>query len=42
MMGISNVDLLKGRTIIFGIAVGLVTLFILAIIKLLESRRVHD
>jgi hypothetical protein len=39
MIGSSNVDLLKGRTILFGIAVGLVTLFILAIIKLLEGQR---
>jgi ribose/xylose/arabinose/galactoside ABC-type transport system permease subunit len=39
MMGSANVELLKGRTLIFGFAVGLATLFILAIIKLLESQR---
>jgi ribose/xylose/arabinose/galactoside ABC-type transport system permease subunit len=39
MMGSANVELLRGRTILFGIAVGFVTLFILAAIKLIESQR---
>jgi hypothetical protein len=39
MMGSTNIDLLKGRQVIFGLAVGLVTLFVLAIVKLLEGQR---
>jgi ABC-type glucose/galactose transport system permease subunit len=39
MMGSANVEWLKGRTEVFGFAVGLVTLFALATIKLLEMKR---
>jgi ribose/xylose/arabinose/galactoside ABC-type transport system permease subunit len=39
MMGSANVDLLKGRTLIFGLAVGLLMLAALTAIKLLEAKR---
>lgn len=39
MMGSANVELLKGRTVLFGLAVGLVALFVLGAIKLLELQR---
>jgi hypothetical protein len=39
MMGSANVEVLKGRSLVFGLAVGLVTFFMLAAVKLLESRR---
>jgi ribose/xylose/arabinose/galactoside ABC-type transport system permease subunit len=39
MMSSANVPALQGRMLIFGIAVGLVMLFILGTIKLLESQR---
>jgi hypothetical protein len=39
MMGSANVELLKGRTVAFGIGVGLVTFFVLAAVKVLESRQ---
>jgi ribose/xylose/arabinose/galactoside ABC-type transport system permease subunit len=39
MMGSANVELLKGRTILFGVAVGLVALLALGAIKLMESQR---
>ena len=39
MMGSANVEQSKGRTLIFGFAVGLMTLFVLGAVTLLESRR---
>jgi hypothetical protein len=39
MMGSANVELLKGRTILFGLAVGLVALFVLGAAKLIEVQR---
>jgi hypothetical protein len=38
MMGSANVDLLKGRTMLFGGGVGLLAFFALAAVKALESR----
>jgi len=39
MMGSANVDVLKGRTALFGGGVGLLAFFALATVKALESRR---
>jgi ribose/xylose/arabinose/galactoside ABC-type transport system permease subunit len=39
MMGSANVEVLKGRSVTFGLAVGVVAFFVLAVVKLLESRR---
>jgi ribose/xylose/arabinose/galactoside ABC-type transport system permease subunit len=39
MMGSANVDVLKGRSILFGLAVGVLTFVVLAAVKLFESRR---
>jgi hypothetical protein len=39
MMGSVNVEFLKGRSLLFGLAIGLLSFFILAAIKLLESNR---
>lgn len=39
MMGSANTELFKGRSVVFGLMVGLVTLFALAAVKLLETKR---
>jgi len=39
MMGSANADLFRGRSVVFGLMVGLVTLFALAVVKLLETKR---
>lgn len=39
MMGSANVEVLKGRSVVFGLVVGVVAFFVLAVVKLLESRR---
>jgi len=39
MMGSVNVEFLKGRSLLFGLAIGLLSFFILAAIKLLETNR---
>jgi len=39
MMGSANVEVLKGRSVVFGTAVGLVAFFVLALVKLVESKR---
>jgi hypothetical protein len=38
-MSSANSELMKGRMILFGVAVGVLTLFVLGVIKLLESVR---
>src|SRR4029079_11421870 len=42
MMGSANVDVLKGRSILFGLAVGVLTFVVLAAVKLFESRRMTN
>jgi hypothetical protein len=39
MMASANVDLLKGRTLTFGLSLGLIALVALSAIKFLESRK---
>ncbi len=39
MMGSANVDLLKGRSVVFGLAIGLAVLLFLLAVKFLEMRR---
>jgi len=39
MMGSANIEMLKGRSVVFGTAVGLVAFFVLALVKLVESKR---
>ena len=38
-MSSANSELMKGRMVLFGVAVGMVTLFVLGVVKLLESAR---
>ncbi len=39
MMGSANVEMLKGQSVVFGTAVGLVVFFVLAMVKLVELKR---
>ncbi|MDX1947965.1 MAG: ABC transporter permease [Pirellulaceae bacterium] len=39
MMSSANVELLKGRMVLFGVGVGIVTLLVLSAVKLLETQR---
>lgn len=40
-MSSANIDFLKGRMVLFGVAVGLVTFFLLGVVKLIEWQRKH-